>query len=305
MCDIWKNKMTKELTPSEYSSLPDYLEDINITGGEPFLRLDFPEVISSIKKACPKARFVTNTNGFMWRKIKEDMEKVIEIDPKFAVRLSIDAVGELHDKIRGIPGGYKLIMKTLKHLRKLHVADLGVSFTLMNENVDELPKMIKFCKNEGLQLSLTVATESPIYFGSDKKEKFRPKTDKRVHKNLTEAANEHYKQFHPKEVLRGWFVSRMLKYLKTEKRALLCDAGEGFFYMDSHGNVYTCHLKPWIMGNVRSKPFEKIIQNQTHAKKVKACHDCWMICTAKSMMRKKLVTVALEGMNDKLFNTSH
>lgn len=298
MCNIWKNHMVEELKPEEFLKLPPYLKDINVTGGEPFLRRDFPDVIANIKKASPQARLVVNTNGFMWRKIKEDMEKVIYIDPNIAIRLSIDGIGEIHNQIRGIPGGYDLIMKTLGHLRTIGVKDLGVSFTLMERNIDELLKMQDFCRRENLQFSLTVATNSPIYFGNDKAN-LRPKDPKKLTKILKNAANKHYERFAPKEVLRGWFVRRLLDYVITGKRALLCDAGTGFFYMDSHGSVFTCHIKPWIMGSIRNKPINEILKNQIYAKRVAACHDCWMICTAKSMMEKKLFRVAAQAMVEK------
>lgn len=298
MCDIWKNKMSGEMKPEEYRKLPSYLKDINVTGGEPFLRLDFPEVIRNIKIAAPKARLVVNTNGFMWRKIKEDMEKVIHIDPSIAIRLSIDGFGEVHNKIRGIPGGFDLIMKSLHHLRAIGIKDLGISFTLMERNIDQLPIMQNFAFKEGLQFSLTIATNSPIYFGEDK-ENLRPRNTKKLTRMLEDAARKHYEQFSPKEILRGWFVKRMLDYTITGKRFLLCDAGSGFFYLDSHGNVFACHIKPWIMGNIRQKPIGEILKNTIHQKKVTACHDCWMICTAKSMMNQKLLEVGLQGLREK------
>jgi radical SAM protein with 4Fe4S-binding SPASM domain len=298
MCDIWKNKMVNELPAEAYLKLYPQLQDINVTGGEPFLRRDFPEVIANMKKACPHARLVVNTNGFMWRKIKEDMEKVILIDPNIAIRLSIDGMGEAHNAIRRIPDGFNSIMKTLNALRSVGVKDLGISFTLLEQNINELQKVQAFAHAEKLQFSLTVATGSAIYFGSDKAQ-FRPTDPKKRTEVLMKAATEHYRQYDPKELARGWFVSRMVSYLATGKRALLCDAGQGFFYMDSHGNVYTCHLKPWIMGNMLKTPLTEILQNRVHDKKVSVCNDCWMICTAKSMMHQRLIQVAVESLQGK------
>lgn len=291
--------MTNELPLEAFLGLYSELQDINVTGGEPFLRRDFPEVIANIKKACPRARLVINTNGFMWRKIKEDMEKVIKIDPKIAIRLSIDGLGEAHNAIRRIPDGFNLIMKSLEALRAVGVKDLGVSFTLLEQNIDELAKVQKFAFDERLEFSLTVATGSAIYFGKDKAQ-FRPGASQKRQSVLDAAARLHYSQYHPKELARGWFVRRMIDYLATGKRAFLCDAGKGFFYMDSHGSVYTCHLKPWILGNIFDKPLVEILENKVYDKKVAACHDCWMICTAKSMMRQRLVQLAVTSIQEKL-----
>jgi len=304
MCDIWKNKMGNELPPEAYQKLYPSLQDINITGGEPFLRRDFPQVVANIKQACPKARLVVNTNGFLWRKIRGDMEKVIRTDPNIAIRLSIDGIGEAHNVIRGIPNGFSYIMKTLAGLREVGVKDLGISFTLLEQNMDELPRVQKLAEKERLQFSLTVATGSSIYFGKDKGG-LRPANSKKRARIMNDAALFHYQHNDLKELVRGWFVKRMIDYFATGKRALLCDAGKGFFYMDSFGNVYTCHLKPWIMGNILKTPLEEIVENAKFAERVQACHDCWMICTAKSTMRRKIVQVAAETLREKAVYCLH
>lgn len=291
--------MVNELPPEAYLKLYPSLRDINITGGEPFLRRDFPDVIVNIKKACPQARLVVNTNGFLWLKISEDMKKVIITDPNIAIRLSIDGIGEAHNAIRGIPNGFSFIMKTLAALRDVGVKDLGISFTLLEQNMDELPLVQNLADKEGLQFSLTVATGSSIYFGKDKG-KLRPANTKKRTRVMEGAALFHYQHYDPKEMARGWFVKRMIDYLATGKRAFLCDAGSGFFYMDSFGNVYTCHLKPWIMGNMLKTPLETILSKNVHAGRVAACHDCWMICTAKSMMKQKVIRVAVEVVKEKM-----
>lgn len=302
MCNIWKNKITNELKPEEYLTLPSSLRDINITGGEPFLRLDLDEIVKNMKIAAPKARLILNTNGFMPRKIESDMKKIIMIDPHFAFRVSIDGIGKAHDDIRGIPGGYKKCMETLDIVKKLGVKDIGISFTLIKQNVKELPKVQRFCQYHRYEFSLTVATNSPIYFGNDK-QIYRPKDDSRLTLKLTNVANTHLVSLSPKEIIRGWFVKQLLSYMQTGKRSLPCDAGNGFFYMDSVGNVYTCHIKPWVMGNIRKQSIETILANTHWAPNVNSCNDCWMVCTAKTMIRKHLFHVALECMTDKISAT--
>ena len=42
MCGIWSSKPVAELPPAAYARLPASLRDVNLTGGEPFLRDDLP-----------------------------------------------------------------------------------------------------------------------------------------------------------------------------------------------------------------------------------------------------------------------
>lgn len=299
MCNIWQNKIPNELDPKYYLKLPKSLREINITGGEPFLRRDIVQIVRNIKKAAPNARLVLNTNGYMPHKIKKDMAEILAIDPKFAFRVSIDGIGDAHDAIRRIPGGYKKILESLEAVRALGGRDLGIAFTLLDQNIDELPKVQKLADDLGVEFSMTVATSSVIYFGADK-ESLRPKNPEAMEERLNDVAKKHLARFTPKEIVRGWFVKRLLSFVQSGKRAFICDAGSGFFYMDSLGSVYTCHLKPWHMGNIRKQSFRTILANQKkYAHLVANCNACWMVCTVKSMMRKRLFRVALEALKDK------
>jgi len=298
MCDIWKNKIPNELPAEYYKKLPSGLKDINITGGEPFLRQDIVEIVRNMREAAPNARFIMNTNGFMPHMVKKHLPGILAIDPNFAFRVSIDGIGDAHDAIRRIPGGYKKILESLRIAKELGAKDLGIAFTLIDQNVDELPKVQKLADDMGVEFSMTVATNSIIYFGSGK-ESLRPKNPERLELRLNETAKKHLSRMSPKELMRGWFIKRLISFVQTGKRALVCDAGTGFFYMDSLGNVYTCHLKPWKMGNIKNQSMEQILANQTYAKRVASCDACWMVCTAKSMMRKKIFRVALEALKDK------
>jgi len=290
MCDIWKNRITNELSPRDFLKLPPSLVDINITGGEPFLRRDLVDIIVNMKKAAPKARLIMNTNGFLPHRAAEDLPKIRSIDPSFAFRVSIDGIGSSHDAIRRFPGGFNKIMKTLEIARAAGLRDLGVSFTVLDQNVNEIPKVRSFCRKNKLEFSITVATNSVIYFGSGK-DSMRPKNPKQLEARLSDIAREHFQSFRPKEIIRGWFVKGLLQYITTGKRALPCDAGQGFFYMDSVGNVYTCHLKPWIMGNIKQNSLDEIFGHNKFAPQVAACNACWMVCTSKSMIKKRLALI--------------
>ncbi len=102
MCDIWKKRVARsdELPANGFAALPGSLEDINITGGEPFLRDDLIDIIRTIKQSCPKARVVISTNGLLVDRIKSFAPDMLRLDSRIALRVSIDALGTEHDKIR-------------------------------------------------------------------------------------------------------------------------------------------------------------------------------------------------------------
>ena len=301
MCDIWKKQPRSEVWPTFYKRLPSSLKEINITGGEPFLRNDLPEIIRVIKKRCPKARLIISTNGFLTKKIKKMMFVLLKIDPKIGVRVSIDGKEKTHDKLRGIKGSYKKAIATLQALKKI-VKDLGVGFTLMEENKNDLLSVFGYCKREGFDFSLSLVSGSSIYFGK-KKQDLRPREDTEIKKVFDKLIESQYKTFRVKGWFRAWFSQGLYEFLVTKKRRFSCNAGRGFFYLDPYGKAYICQLKPWLMGNLRKKSFKKIINSEKAGRLRRMadnCHDCWMVCNVRNKMKKNILNIGCEVILNKL-----
>lgn len=302
MCDIWKNRITNELMPKEYKKLPRTLKDINITGGEPFLRMDLPEIIEALKEIAPFSRLVISTNGFLPKLMKKQVPQILKIDKNIAIRLSLDGWKKTHDRIRGIPNGFNLVLESLKICKQAGVKDLGIGFTIMKDNLKDLIEIYEFTKNEEIELSLSLVTSSPIYFGMGK-DSLRPDNHNEVVKQLNRVIIKRFKSIKPKEWFRGWFEQQLLKFYLDNKRPYICDAGSSFFYLDSIGNIYTCNIKGWLLGNIRKDPFYKIWnskQANTMRKRVRKCDDCWMICSAKTNMRSNLIKISSEVFGSKI-----
>ena len=296
MCNIWQNKIPGEVKPDFYRKLPKSLKEINITGGEPFLRNDLPDIVKVLGQTCPQARLLINTNGYLTSQIKKLAPQIKSINQNIAIRISLDGYGEIHTKIRGLPNFFEKSMESLRFLKSIGIKDLGISYTLMEQNKHELLRLYDFCKRNNFEFSLTVATDSPIYFGEGKIN-LRPKFDnilKEIFQKLTKYQRH---SLIPKNWVRAWFDEKLLAHIETGTRYFDCKAGEDFFYLDSLGRIYVCHNKPWQMGNLTKYSFEKIFFSEQTAifkKKARICNDCWMICTARSSIKKRIFTVLQE-----------
>ena len=302
MCDIWKNRAEGEMRPEEYRHLPASLKDVNITGGEPFLRDDLPDVIGVIKKSCPGARLVISTNGFLPERIKAFVPEILKTDPDTALRISIDGPEETHDSIRGIPGGFKKALDSLEIAKSLGLKDLGIAMTVMEANVKELPMVYCLANSMGVEFSVTVATGSELYFGEGK-EALRPKDADLLADVMLAVIRSEYTSWQPKRWFRGWFAKRLLEYLQNGRRPIPCDAGRGFFYLDSEANVFACHILSTPLGNMIKQPWQELwssAQAEQVRKDIRGCEKCWMVCTSKSEIRKKLITVGMEIFSGKI-----
>lgn len=286
MCNFWKQK-GNDLPISVLSKLPSSLKSIDITGGEPLLRKDLPQIVKVIKKSCPMARILITSNGLLPQEVKKSVPDLLKIDKNIAFRISLDGWGKTHDLIRGVPNAFRKAQQTLLVLKRFGIKDLGIIYTLLKDNVADLEKIVSFAKKENLEISINLVFDSEIYFGGGHVN-LRP-TFQETKKALTLVKNFYKKKISIKSLAKVWFYHKLINFSQTSKRPIPCGAGNDFFYLDSRANVYFCHFKNWNIGNLKDQSFDDIWNSRKRVKYIKiaeGCNDCFMICTAKDEIKK-------------------
>ncbi len=305
MCDIWKLKDTPELELEQYKKLPPTLCDINVSGGEPFLRQDIVDLVRILHETCPKARIVISTNGYLTDLIKEKMREILKYVPTAGVGISIDGIGEMHDKIRGIPGGFNLATKTVKVLREeVGMSNLRLAFTVSRQNVDHLSKVYDLSRELGVQFTLALAQSSEFFFGGKQIEGV---VDANVLKEqFGYVIRQESHSWQPKRWVRAYFTKSLLEFAITGKQALPSRAGIDFFFLDPFGDVYPSVVHNAVMGNLHDKNFEEIWNSPeataARAKVREAKQDVWMICTARTAIKNHPIKVGWWIFKSKLIN---
>jgi MoaA/NifB/PqqE/SkfB family radical SAM enzyme len=302
MCDIWKNDMHGEAAPEVFARLPTSLRDINISGGEPFLRRDLPDILAAIKSTNPRVRLVISTNGFQPARTRELLPAILAADPKVAVRVSIDGLDGTHDEVRGIPGGFKKCVATLEACRAAGIDDLGIGFTLLERNIHDMDGVHRFAEERDLQMAISVATDSSIYFGNDK-QAMRPRDSHAVRQAFGRVIDVQLRKWDLKENFRGWFNRTLMEYHETNQRPFACDGASGFFYMDSFANVFLCHILSERIGSLAEQEWDVLWSSPeaARARDIAArCQQCWLVCTGKAQIREHKWQVAGEMLRDKL-----
>jgi len=290
MCGIWKIKGHTELAPKDYLKLPKSLRDINISGGEPFLRRDLIKVIENIRKQCPKARIIISTNGFLPKVIKKVLPRVQKIAPKVELNISIDGFGKMHEKMRGIDGGWQKVLETLIFAKKqLGAKRVKLAFTVSEKNYFDLIKVYDFSRDFGIGFSLAVAHSSDIYFGKTKNH-FHAQI-KNIRKELERLNTKFVQSANPKNWARAYFTDGLQNIVQGKKAPLPSYSGEDFFYMDPRGDIYPSVMDNVIMANLKHienfKDFWFSGQAQKARNKIKGYEVAyWMICTARPAIRR-------------------
>jgi MoaA/NifB/PqqE/SkfB family radical SAM enzyme len=286
-CFYWRNLNRKDdLSKEEIFALSRSLgriENLNLSGGEPFLRAEFGEICRQFIQHNKVRQIYVPTNGYFTdRTVKQITEVLKEKDlDLFVAEFSLDGVGEFHNKFRGSPGSFDKALQTYDALAKLQERDprlrIHAISTATAINIDEIRRLTTFLfdrcpkmdhhnlamirgdrKNPSLQGPL-LAEYNQLY--------------QYVRRLWLSRENGRY----------GAVVEPMLQWAKTrtadtQSQFIPCRAGQLSAVVYSNGDVSVCETHAPI-GNLREKSFWDIWTSE-EANKLRgsiAKKDCY--CT--------------------------
>lgn len=305
MCDIWQIKDYAEIDAKEYLKLPASLRDINISGGEPFLRNDLITVIKNMKIACPRANLIISSNGLATESIENKMREILKVEPDMGVAVSLDGAGPIHDKIRGIEGAYKRVLETMSVFKTLKVKDIKIAFTLTNDNLAEMRKVYDLSQELKVDFTLAAMQSSDIYFGS--KENILNYDPKLLKDNFNYIIKRQLKTWKIKQWARAYFTWGLCQFILGRGRILPAEAGGAHFFLDPKGIIYPSVIDNQVMGDITAvDDFQEIWCSEENKKlrqelKAGLAKPSWMICTARAAMKKYLGQVGWWVLKNKFF----
>jgi len=293
MCNIWRLPPGRELPPDAYRRLPRSLRDVNITGGEPFLRDDIEEILGAVREACPRARIVVSTNGLLTRKIRQTVRHIARHDSRLGLAVSIDGIGPVHNRIRGVEGAYDRARRTVDLVREEGLRNLRLAFTATPENVDQLAAVYDLSRELGVEFTLALAHASEHYFHSCDSFALPPGMlkDQVAHVIAGEMRGWSLKRW-----ARAYFLHGAVQFSLGLGRPLPCRAGEEMFFLSPEGDVYPCNVFSARMGNLEAQEFSALWHSpeagEVRRRLAHCRHGCWMVCSARTAMRRHWPKVA-------------
>lgn len=292
MCEAWKDKSTIELPAESYWKLPETLRSINIVGGEPFMREDLPEVLQIISRRCKNPRLVISTNGILVRRIKEQMPSIKRHVPRLAVRISLDGIKDVHDRVRGVRGNFERCIEVARYCKEIGVRDIGFGTTVSKLNESNFSQVKELADHLGVQFTCTVVHSSPIYFGVNDDIIPDPKV---IIPQLRRIQRSYLESSIPKNWFRAYFTEGLIKCVEGKPKQITCKAGTVFAFIKANGDIFPCNLLDKKMGNFLENEIDDIIyKSKEILSYVRNCPKrCWMICTVGPMIRKNPLGPAL------------
>ncbi len=300
MCDVWKKTDHDDMTLGEiravFRQIP-HLDSLRITGGEPFLRRDLADVTRVILEETNPAVVHVTTAGVLTERILEYAQAVGS--PKLHLKLSIDAVGDRHDEIRGVPGVYEKAMRTLRSLVELrgkHGFYVGVNQTITDKNWDQIEPLRAEMNQLGVNVHYAIATDHyTLYRLNTAKEKDIPNMKSVSLSDFTPEQLQHiFDELDRRDGIKDipeWLVQRY--YLRGLRNRLLrnvekpkprCIELHNHMRLMPNGDVVTCVYYPTVVGNLRTQTLDQVWSHETTRQQreiVRHCPGCWAGCEVK------------------------
>lgn len=236
---------TKEIKKviDEFQKLGIYR--INYSGGEPFIRKDFIEILRYTSEK--NIDIGITTNGFF---INEEIaNQLLKIKNLKVVQISLDGPNEtVHNYIRNNPESFKRAIEAIKILRQKGITT-GVVTTVMKINVSLVSKIVELIND--LDVKVYGARRFiPVGEGERRCEELLPtKKQYQNHLELWSKLENQYKTMQ-------FTIEEPLLALIDGKRHL-CQGGNSYGAITANGDVRPCIFLPIEFGNLKKDTFEK------------------------------------------------
>lgn len=247
--------------------LREHVESVNLSGGEPFTHPRIAALMSGMLTNYGRLREIClNTDGHLRTEIKAALEQVLpqcrERGVKLRIYISLDGIGQAHDRHRRHPGAFQQADEALRYLARA-AADwpdtlrTTASFTITDRNADQILPVLHYVRSIGVRVDYNLAARPEVFIGGAGLERRFQVTDEQfeaVRSAITEVCR------YPDSInFSDRFYATMLETLRRGRRTRGCFFPEKGFVLMPDGKAYICGtFLDFYFGNVLTDDFETI-----------------------------------------------
>lgn len=267
-CNVWK-KIVKELSVDEYARIfksigeaPTYM---TFSGGEPFIRKDIADIVTTAYNYCKPSVITIPTNGIVYQHIGERVEQILKNCPKaqVGINLSLDGVGHDHDAIRQVRNNYERSMKTYESLK-----ELKKQYKNLTISIHTVISKFNVEKTGDIFDKLT-ALEPDSYISEIAEERIELDTmglditpDPDQYEKAADILIEKQNQYDFKgfakitQSFRRQYYQIVKQTLREKRQVIPCYAGWASAHIAPDGDVWTCCIRAEPVGNLRESDYD-------------------------------------------------
>lgn len=269
---------------------------VTFTGGEPFLRDDLPEIVSTFHRINNVYHLGIATSGYHPEKVEAGVAQVLDEcgGANLTVGLPIEGPEELNDEIRGREGFYRRTVDTLERLKKLGSSHprltVLVDITASGFNRGRLIETYEHVRDElrpdHVNLILTRGVpreEGAKELDPDEVESMLGLMERDIRAGKVRGYGFFSRLLHAKDII----LRRMaLDIHRTGEYRVPCQAGRVAGVIMPEGQVYPCELWDRPAGDLRQAGYDMTaVWNSDEARRIRreivesACtcyHQCFL-----------------------------
>ncbi|MBS3821189.1 MAG: hypothetical protein KGY81_05445, partial [Phycisphaerae bacterium] len=260
---------------------------------EPFLRDDLPDLVAATRRRCRRAVITISTNGLGVDRTVTMMHAIGLDDPSVRLAVSIDGLGAVHDRIRGVAGAFDRAMATVDRLRAEGYSGLRLSMTVTPDNAAEIAAVADLAAARELELGVVAAQAAARQLHTDGAP--AGEYGEEAREAFEAVVGEGLRRWRPKAWLRAHFTAMTWRHICGERWENLSRPGEALFFLQSDGTVHTSSVDGLTMGNLLQQDFGSLWASpqaeQARQAERNRRHTSWMICTARRYYRCRTAAV--------------
>ena len=295
-CQIWDlyrqypAKRDEELTIDEITRIFRSMGHIylfNVSGGEPFLRPDFVEIIAAAVKHLTPGIIHIPTNALALKQSESKIEAILRLlnhksrHTQLTIKPSMDHIGAKHDEIRGVPGNFEKVMTLFQRLKakkaeypNLHV-ELGT--VISRWNVEDIEEIAAFVTRLGVDSYRNEIAEQRSEMFNQQDAITPPPDQYRQAIALFERqirANMRDKVLFQRitNAFRLVYYQLAIQIMQRHHQVIPCYAGISNAHMTPYGDIWACCTLGYdrAMGNLRDFDYDfKRLWNSPQAREVR------------------------------------
>jgi Fe-coproporphyrin III synthase len=299
MCDSWKKPTAGELSADELRLLLKKLprmDAVRMSGGEPFVRRDFPELARVVSEELTPAVLHVTTNGFLTERI---VAFVRERDTKIPLRilLSVDGYGAKHNEVRGQEHAWSRTQATLDALLPLRESrnfTLDVNQTLVDrEGMEHYRRLRDELSPRGVRVQVVFAYGESATYAVDDELELEPKLGQ--YETFGDFSRQELSAFFhelladvagyplPERWAKTYYLRGLSSRLLAGEAGLNppCVALSSHLRLYPDGTVPTCQMSSKRAGDLKTETLAGMRASerfQAQRSWVKNCAGCWAEC---------------------------
>lgn len=306
MCFYWQDidqaKQDQELTLEEIEKISKsigFLQYLTLTGGEPTLRSDLPQIARIFDRHNNLQFLSIPTNSALVDRTKEVVEEILRTTDNLYLKmcLSLDGLGKVHDEIRGVLGLFEKVIANYDNLVILKETvkdfEIMINMTISSFNVNQVKEVMDFVRSR-----MPKAVFDLNWTRGDARDGESKNMSADDYLRAVSLTNQDARNFSSgfsmsKIIAANKLVARDLIYgiLKGEKRSHPCTAGRKMIIISEKGEVKPCEILPYSFGNLRDYNYDinKILATNKAREVLGYIADKKCVCTFENAIQNSII----------------